>query len=62
MIAFFSIILGFPGGSNSKESVCNGRIPGFNPWVRLIPLEKGMAPHSSILVWEIPWTQEPGGL
>ena len=25
-------------------------------------LEKGMAPHSSILAWEIPWTEEPGGL
>ena len=26
------------------------------------PLEEGMATHSSILVWEIPWTEEPGGL
>ena len=26
------------------------------------PLEKGMAIHSSILVWEIPWTEEPGRL
>ena len=26
------------------------------------PLEKGMATHSSILVWEIPWIEEPGGL
>ena len=26
------------------------------------PLEKGMATHSSILAWEIPWTEEPGGL
>ena len=26
------------------------------------PLEKGMATHSSILVWRIPWTEEPGGL
>ena len=26
------------------------------------PLEKGMATHSSILVWKIPWTVEPGGL
>ena len=25
-------------------------------------LEEGMATHSSILVWRIPWTQEPGGL
>ena len=26
------------------------------------PLEKEMVTHSSILVWEIPWTEEPGGL
>ena len=26
------------------------------------PLEKEMATHSSILAWEIPWTEDPGGL
>ena len=26
------------------------------------PLEKGMATHSSILAWRIPWREEPGGL
>ena len=26
------------------------------------PLEEGMATHSSILVWRIPWTEEAGGL
>ena len=35
-------------------------------WVRSLgwedPLEKEMATHSSILDWEIPWTEEPGGL
>ena len=32
-------------------------------WVgREDPLEKGMATHSSILAWRIPWTEEPGGL
>ena len=25
------------------------------------PLEKGMAAHSRILAWRIPWTEEPGG-
>ena len=35
----------------------------FNPWVRKEdPLEKGMAIHSSILAWRIPWTEEPGRL
>ena len=35
-------------------------------WVRSLgwkdPLEMGMATHSSILAWRIPWTEEPGGL
>ena len=26
------------------------------------PLEEGMATHSSILTWRVPWTEEPGGL
>ena len=26
------------------------------------PLEKGLATHSSILAWRMPWTEEPGGL
>ena len=37
-------------------------IPGLNPWVGKIPLEEGMATHSSILAWRIPWTEEPDGL
>ena len=53
--------LGFPGGSDGKESACNAgdldSIPGLED-----PLETGMATHSSILGWEIPWTEEPGGL
>ena len=35
-------------------------------WVQSLgqehPLKKGMATHSSILAWRIPWTEEPGGL
>ena len=35
-------------------------------WVRSLgqedPLQKGMATHSSVLAWGIPWTVEPGGL
>ena len=34
-------------------------------WVRSLgwedPLEEGMATHSSVLAWRIPWTEEPGG-
>ena len=34
----------------------------FDSWVRKIPPEEEIATHSSILTWEIPWTEEPGGL
>ena len=34
-------------------------------WVRSLgqedPLEEGMATHSSVLAWRLPWTEEPGG-
>ena len=37
-----------------------------NTWVRSLgwedPLEEGMATHSSMLAWRIPWTEEPEGL
>ena len=49
----------FPGGSGNKESACNAGDPGFIP---RLALEKEMAAHSSILAWEIPWIEEPGGL
>ena len=35
---------------------------GFDPWVRKMPAVKGMATHSSILAWRMPWTEEPGRL
>ena len=53
--------MGFSGGSVAKESACNagdwGSTRGFGR-----SLEKGMAIHSSILAWRIPWTEEPGEL
>ena len=52
---------GFLGSSSGKESTCNvgdlGLIPGLGR-----SLEEGVATHSSILAWRIPWTEEPGGL
>ena len=51
----------FPGGSDSKESACNaGDLGSILGWED--PLERGMATHSSVLPWEIPWTEEPGEL
>ena len=51
----------FPGGSESKESPAMGE-----NWVQSLgwedPLEKGMGTHSSILIWRIPWLEEPGRL
>ena len=60
----FTLQLGLPGGASGKESTCQCRCKrlGFNPRVRKIPLQGEMAAHSSILAWEIPWTEEPNGL
>ena len=44
-------------GSAGKESTCNVRDLGWED-----PLEKGLATHSSIVAWRIPWTEEPGRL
>ena len=54
------MLQGFPGGSDSKESAYNAKdlVPSLG---QEDPLEKGMATHSSILAWRIPWTEEPGG-
>ena len=49
-----SRFLGFPSGSDGKESTCDAGRPGFDPWVGKIPLEEGVATHSSILAWGIP--------
>ena len=43
--------------ANSGDIRGSGLIPGQED-----PLEEGMATHSSILAWRIPWTEEPGGL
>ena len=53
--------LGLPCTSDGKESAFNAGDPGSIPGLGS-PLEKGMATHSSILDWRIPWTEEPSGL
>ena len=54
---------GFPGGASGKEPAANA---GDNMQVPSLdqenPLEEGMATHSSILSWRLPWTEEPDGL
>ena len=64
MLALFLNIAGgggFLGGSDSKESACSAGDPGSISGSGRSPGE-GMATHSSILAWTIPWTEEPGGL
>ena len=52
---------GFPGGSDGEESAWMQESQVlFLGWED--PLEKGMATHSNILVWRIPWTEDPDGL
>ena len=55
---------GFTGGS--VERTCLTMQETQETWFRSLgqedPLEKEMETHSSILTWEIPWTEEPGGL
>ena len=56
-----NLFIGFPGGSVVKNPPAM-----WETWFRSLdwedPLEEGMATHSSILAWRIPWTEEPGGL
>ena len=52
---------GFPGDSDGKEYAYNAGDPASIPSSGR-PLEKGLATHSNILAWRIPWTEEPGCL
>ena len=56
--------VGFPGGSVANILPAMQELQ--ETWVQSLgqedPLEEGMATHSSIVSWRIPWTEEPGGL
>ena len=60
----YLIVKGFLGGASGKEHPCQCRsckrlsssLAGKDPWA------EGMATHSGILAWRIPWTEKPGGL
>ena len=59
----YTVFLGFPGGARRKGLACQCKrqetqVPSLS-WED--PLEEGMATHSSILAWKIPWIEEPGG-
>ena len=55
------ILRGFPSGSVVKEPTCSAGDAGLIPGSGGSPGE-GNGTHFSILVWKIPWTEEPGGL
>ena len=60
------MLWGFPGGSWVKNLPANAGVTRDETWVRSLgwkdPLEEEMATQSSILAWEIPRTEKPGGL
>ena len=53
--------MGFPGGSDAEESVCNAGNPGSIPGLRR-SAGKGNGNPLHILAWRIPGTEEPGRL
>ena len=61
----YRLFMCFPGASLEAQTVENLPVKQ-ETWVQSLgrdePLKKGMATHSSILAWEIPWTEEPGRL
>ena len=56
--------MGFPGGSAVKNPLAMQKMQDTQVQSLVVEdsLEKGMATHSSILAWKIPWAEEPGGL
>ena len=50
---------------HTRKNVCVHLLALWETWVRSLGgenlLEKGLATHSSILAWRMPWTEEPGG-
>ena len=62
MLLMTNISTGLPWWLSGKKFTYQSRRRGFNSWVGKIPLEKEMATHSSILIWEIPYMEDPGGL
>ena len=54
--------MGFPSGLVVKNLPANAGDTGSIPGLGRSPGEGNGNPYSSILVWRIPWTEEPGGL
>ena len=57
-----SVFLGFPGGSDGKESACKYERLGCDSRVREIPWRRAWQPTPVLLPGASPWTEGPGGL
>ena len=59
-----ALVVKNPPGStgDGKESACNAGETQVRSLGREDPLEKGMATHSTVLAWKIPWAEESGWL
>ena len=64
LLFYHSLTSGFPGGSVVTNQTTVQEMQ--ETWVQSLdqedPLQEGMATHSSILAWRIPWAEEPGRL
>jgi len=56
------VFLGFPGGSDGKESTCNVEDLSSTPGLRRFPWRRAWQPTSVFLTLENPHGEEPGGL
>ena len=65
-VSFILIYCNLTSGASLVAQLVKNPPALWETWVRSLsgedPLEEEMATHSSILVWRIPWTEEPGGL
>ena len=56
-----NVLKGLPWWLSGKECICQWEMQVWSLYQE-DPLEKEMATHSRFLAWEMPWTEEPGGL
>ena len=62
LFTVLSVLCGFRGDSDGKKNLPAMQETQDRSLGQEDTLEKGMATHSSVLAWRIPWTEEPGGL
>ena len=61
-MCMFIYMCGLPRWLSGKESACQCRWCRMDPWVGKILWRRKWQPNSSIPAWDMPWTEEPGGL